>query len=507
MRMMSAFVGFVSRFPARIQTKLLAAFFAIELLLIVVAAVGLESVNEVNQGTEKLIKLRHKIEAYRQIQHDTVRQLYGVSSALLSADDATLTGALRQLNQFGYDLDRLAFVEKDEIHLLGQLRQDYSHFIDAETRVVFLIRNGRDSEAREAQRTQVVPLADGLERLTNQLVNLAESDMVTGIDASNQVYRLSRWIVIAFAFGSVVLALMLGYAISWSVIGPVKAIDGRLNQIAAGNFTQRIDVDNRDELGALAAHVNLMSDELGRLYQQIEAVSQHKSQFLANMSHELRTPLNAIIGFSELILDNVYGETPDKMRAAMIRVQHNGKHLLGLINDILDLSKIEAGQLVLSLSDYSVEDLVQTVFNVVEPLANEKKLAVKFEAPSAPLCARGDERRLAQVMLNLVGNAIKFTEAGEVTVKLFANAETYTVSVCDTGPGIVEADQKMIFEEFQQVDNTITKTKGGTGLGLAIAKRIVEMHGGRIWIQSAPGRGSTFSFTVPLRVEQQVGRA
>ena len=239
---------------------------------------------------------------------------------------------------------------------------------------------------------------------------------------------------------------------------------------------------------------------------QLEIASKHKTQFLANMSHELRTPLNAVLGYTELILDNIYGEAPEKMRAVVERVQANGKHLLGLINDVLDLSKIEAGQLMLSLNDYSIKDMVQGVYVAVEALASSKKLSFIVELPPALPVARGDDRRLTQVLLNLVGNAIKFTDQGEVAIKASATNGAYTIAVRDTGPGILPADQEKIFEEFQQVDSSPTKTKSGTGLGLSIAKRIVEMHGGRLWVESSPACGSTFSFTVPIQVERQAER-
>jgi signal transduction histidine kinase len=185
-------------------------------------------------------------------------------------------------------------------------------------------------------------------------------------------------------------------------------------------------------------------------------------------------------------------------------VQINGRHLLGLINDVLDLSKIEAGQLLLSLADYSLKEVVHGVFNGVETLASEKGLSFKVEVPPDLPRGRGDERRIAQVLLNLAGNAIKFTDAGEVTIQASAQNGSFTVAVRDTGPGINTADQPRIFGEFQQVDASSTRAKGGSGLGLSIAKRIVELHGGRIWVESAPGAGSTFSFTLPIEVEQQV---
>jgi signal transduction histidine kinase len=238
---------------------------------------------------------------------------------------------------------------------------------------------------------------------------------------------------------------------------------------------------------------------------QLAEASRHKSQFLANMSHELRTPMNAILGYTELILDNIYGEISQKMQEVVARVQSNGKHLLGLINDVLDLSKIEAGQLTIALADYSIKDVVHNVFSSVESLAKTKGLELKIDLPQKLPVAHGDERRLTQVLLNLVGNAIKFTDKGDVAIKASAANGSFTIAVRDTGPGIAEADQIKIFEEFQQADSSTTKEKGGTGLGLAIAKRIVEMHGGRLWVESKQGQGSTFAFTVPLNVERQVG--
>jgi signal transduction histidine kinase/HAMP domain-containing protein len=241
-------------------------------------------------------------------------------------------------------------------------------------------------------------------------------------------------------------------------------------------------------------------EEKGR---ELEIASKHKSEFLANMSHELRTPLNAILGYAELILDKIYGDVPEKIQEVLERLQENGRHLLGLINDVLDLSKIEAGRLTLSLNDYSIQEVVQTVFSAVEPLAAEKNLALKVTVPSDLEPGKGDEQRIAQVLLNLVGNAIKFTEKGEVGVEVTASDGMFLVSVSDTGPGLSEADQEKIFEEFHQADSSTTREKGGTGLGLSIAKRIIEMHGGRIWVESSLGKGSTFWFTLPVRVEPQ----
>jgi GAF domain-containing protein/HAMP domain-containing protein/anti-sigma regulatory factor (Ser/Thr protein kinase) len=256
------------------------------------------------------------------------------------------------------------------------------------------------------------------------------------------------------------------------------------------------------------ASQSILAIQNARLFQEIEEkgqqlaiASQHKSQFLANMSHELRTPLNAILGYTELLLDGLYGKLGDKAQGVLERVQSNGKHLLGLINDVLDLAKIEAGQLTLMIADYSVGAIVQSVVAATESLAKAKGLELRAEiAPAMPL-GRGDERRLTQVLLNLVGNAIKFTETGSVTVTARLREGMFRLDVRDTGPGIAEADQGRIFEEFQQVDNSSTRKKGGSGLGLAISRRIVELHGGTIAVESQLGAGATFRIELPVQVE------
>jgi class 3 adenylate cyclase len=201
---------------------------------------------------------------------------------LFAADEGTLRSTLRQLNQFGYDLERLQFVAADEIDLLTRVRQDYEKFVAVVTRLVELIRAGRTAEAHAAQLAEAQPLADSLERLTNQLVNKAESDVVSGIDESEDAYRTSRIIVIGFAVGAIALALLLGRTISWSIIGPIGEIGTRLRQIAAGEFMERVDVANRDELGELATNVNRTSEQLGRLYTDLNAEKERSEALLLN---------------------------------------------------------------------------------------------------------------------------------------------------------------------------------------------------------------------------------
>jgi signal transduction histidine kinase len=250
-----------------------------------------------------------------------------------------------------------------------------------------------------------------------------------------------------------------------------------------------------------------MFSEIEEKGRQLEIASRHKSQFLANMSHELRTPLNSVLGFTEMLADGLYGELPDKAKATLGRVQANGRHLLGLINDVLDLSKIEAGQLTLSLDDYAIGQIVRTVAATTEPLARAKGLKLTATVAEGLPLGRGDERRLHQVLLNLAGNAVKFTEKGSIEIAANANDGNFEVLVRDTGPGIALEHQTRIFEEFQQVDDSNTRQKGGTGLGLAISKRIVEMHGGSIGIESIPGVGSTFRVKIPIRASEGMAAA
>ncbi|MGH2404394.1 MAG: histidine kinase dimerization/phospho-acceptor domain-containing protein, partial [bacterium] len=203
-------------------------------------------------------------------------------------------------------------------------------------------------------------------------------------------------------------------------------------------------------------------EEKGR---QLELASRHKSQFLANMSHELRTPLNAILGYTELVMDGIYGEVPEKIRDVLGRLERSGHHLLGLINYVLDLSKIEAGQLTLTLSEYSMKEVVQAVVTAMESLAVEKGLALRVLAGSDLPVGRGDERRIMQVLMNLVGNAVKFTEAGEVKIQAVAADGQFVVTIADTGPGIADADQRRILRSSSR--RTVPPRGAGAAPGSA----------------------------------------
>ncbi|HVH77102.1 MAG TPA: GAF domain-containing protein [Stellaceae bacterium] len=314
----------------------------------------------------------------------------------------------------------------------------------------------------------------------------------------------------SYPMRDVTLAAGFRAALIVPLVGPERVFGSLiLMRRAAGEFppeTVRL-MQTLASQSVLAIQNARLFRELAEKSEELELASQHKSQFLANMSHELRTPLNAILGYAELLVDGIYGEMPEKPKGVLERIQNNGRHLLALINDVLDLAKIEAGQLTLSLEDYSLPELVRSVVTATEPLASAKGLKFAALLPDDMPTAHGDARRISQVLLNLVGNAIKFTDAGEVEIAAAAADGYFTLTVRDTGPGIAEADRERIFGEFQQIDNSNTRKTGGTGLGLAISKRMVEMQGGTIAVESALGQGSTFRVTLPVHVEERMEAA
>ncbi len=330
-------------------------------------------------------------------------------------------------------------------------------------------------------------------------------------DLSDFYSRLERYGTIgAFVMlVSLVVGFLLASRLQRAISRPILHLAQTARVISdKKDFAVRATEYNKDEVGQLIDDFNEMLAQIQKRDaaliekgNQLEILSRHKSQFLANMSHELRTPMNAILGYTELIQDSIYGAVPEPIQDVLGRIDKSGRHLLGLINDVLDLSKIEAGHLMLSLSDGSMKEIVYTVVSSMESLATEKGLALTVAlSPDLPT-GRFDQRRITQVLLNLVGNAIKFTDVGKVHLSLTVSDGAFNVSVSDTGLGISPADQGRIFEEFQQADTSSSRPKGGTGLGLTIAKRIIEMHGGSMWVESILGSGATFLFTLPVRAE------
>jgi signal transduction histidine kinase/DNA-binding response OmpR family regulator len=322
-----------------------------------------------------------------------------------------------------------------------------------------------------------------------------------------------EWLLIA-----IVLALVLGFLGAAWITRPVDELTGAAGRIAQGDFVTPVKVRERyaaRELQTLAHTFNQMTDQLGGAYQTLEEkVSQRtselqaanqemaranklKSEFLANVSHELRTPLSAIIGFSQILLDGIDGPINEEQQQDIVQVNKSGQSLLGLINQILDLSKIEAGKMELSLERVELPVLINSVLESISPLAQEKGLRIETRFGPALPAVEGDPARLKQILINLLSNAVKFTERGHLEVIVQASGRMVRIAVKDTGAGISAESQKVIFEEFVQGDGSSTRRHGGTGLGLSIVRKLVEMHGGAITVISEPGLGSTFTFSVP----------
>jgi len=300
--------------------------------------------------------------------------------------------------------------------------------------------------------------------------------------------------------GSVLLALALGSVLSWSVVAPLRRTEERLIEIGAGDFSSRLDVPNRDEIGRLAARVNSTSDELQRVYRELELASRHKSDFLATMSHELRTPLNAIIGFSEVLQEQMFGELNERQIAYVNDVLEAGRHLLSLINDVLDLAKIEAGRLDLELSQVAIPDVLRGAISMHSERASRADLELNLTTEPEQITIPADERRLRQIVFNLLSNAVKFTPAGgRIDVSACLEGGEVAIAVTDTGPGIAPEDLETIFEEFEQT--SAGKQVEGTGLGLPLSRKLAELHGGRLWAESTPGKGSIFRLILPIAQE------
>jgi signal transduction histidine kinase len=320
------------------------------------------------------------------------------------------------------------------------------------------------------------------------------------VSANRHSYSHSRAVLLGVAGGSLALALALGLLLSWSVVDPLRRTQGRLSEIAGGDFSGHVEVPNRDEIGALAADVNRMNDELRRLYAELETASRHKSDFLATMSHELRTPLNAIIGFSEVLQEQMFGELNERQLAYVNDVLEAGRHLLSLINDVLDLAKIEAGRMDLDLSKVAIPDLLRSALSMHSERADRAGIELNLNTQPDEIRITADERRVRQIVFNLLSNAIKFTPPeGRIDITALVDNGRLEVAVADTGPGIPAGDIDSIFEEFEQTSQG--KQVEGTGLGLPLSRKLVELHGGRLWVESTPGRGSTFRFTLPTQQE------
>jgi signal transduction histidine kinase len=506
----------VARIRASVHAKLLTAFMLVAVLVLAMGAVSLQMLWGTARDTRLLDEAHQRVDASRQLEHALALQMHYTGQALLERSEGAVGRILRENNRFNDTLARLeAAAPEDERALIRTVRNAQDDAMAVVADIANALRDGRPTAGLAALQAREASLYASVEESVRRLVGLEQSRMGnlrTGLDAAN---RRSLMLLAGFAAGALALAMLAGFVISWSFIVPVREVHTGLREVAAGNFAATISVPNRDEFGELAEQLNRMTRELARLQarqdeaaaeltgmnDRLQHASRAKSEFLANMSHELRTPLNAILGFTEMMRDGLYGEVPPELDEPLADIQTNGRHLLRLINDVLDLSKIEAGRMELAPGDYTVSEMLDTVRASLRSLAEAKGLELTVAAPADIPPARGDVKRLTQCLMNFVGNAVKFTRAGSVTVEAQVEGSNLLFRVRDTGIGIPKEQLDHVFDEFRQVDATITREFGGSGLGLAITRRFVELHGGRIGVESELGRGTTFWFTVPLRVD------
>jgi len=508
-------VRWVAAINASVHAKLPAGFMFVTLLFIGMGVMSLRIITKMSDQAQLLDEAHERVHSSQEIQHALALQMNFTAMALLLKDETTVENILRENNRFS---NTLASLEKaaqpEEVELIQRIRTAQGEALTTVADIANLVRDGKIDDAMRLQLSKEYPLYRQIEGLVNQLVQ-REREKMDRLRASVAAANRNTLILMASSAAALILlASLLGFVISWSFILPVQQAHGFLSEVAKGNFAATINVPNRDEFGALADRMNHMSQELHDLYEsqrrgseelqrlndRLQQASKAKSDFLANMSHELRTPMNAILGFVEMVLDGIYGEVPPYLKEPLTDIQTNGKHLLRLINDVLDLSKIEAGRMDLVLAEYSVQDIVETVRASLQSLALEKGLELVAAAQDDIPVALGDGKRITQCLMNLVGNALKFSKRGSVAVWVERQGDDLLYRVSDTGIGIPQHELENIFTEFQQVDTAITREFSGTGLGLNITKKFVEMHGGRIWVESELGKGSTFFFSIPLRV-------
>ena len=516
----------VSRSRATVHAKLLVAFVGIVALLIVVMVLGLSVLGQSNARVEELGILQLKSVVYQELQTNAeqVRQLLalragGPGAACYSGCPSTGPGASMSPIT---GTDSLLAIDQNIASALGRLipatnesrlgfepstdeRGQIAQIRDESTQLSTVIQQITDYDRADAadkgltlQSQKAEPLSNSIEELSLGLVN-STLNQTESLKAENRsAFDQSQALFIAVAAVATILALLLGYVLSWSVVGPIRQIETRLGEITSGDFSGHVTVRNRDELGALADNINLMNDELGRLYKELESASRHKSEFLASMSHELRTPLNAVIGFSQVLRQQMFGELNEKQVEYVDDILSSGQHLLNLINDILDLAKVEAGRMELQPAPFALPETLRNAMAMVRERATRQDVTLAVEIDDSVGEIEADERKVKQILFNLLSNAVKFTPAGgTVTLAARTDASRAIISVRDTGVGISPADQARIFEDFYQLSPGMTQE--GTGLGLALTKRLVDLHGGELTVDSTPGTGSTFTVWLPLQ--------
>ena len=504
-------VDAVARVKAGVHRKLLFGFLAGALLLVAMAALSLVVISQMNDRMEELNRAQVKAgRAQEMLYAITAQSHYRAMALLIPADGVKYNGQVEEAKAgFAQLLDDMERDEPANAPFYEGVRQVNEEYRESGQRVLALFDQGQIQQAAVLHLNEEHPTSHKLEASMRTLIASAKDDMATAQSDFDGSRRLLTGMVIAFSATSVIVALLLGFVLSWAFILPVRKMQRGLADITAGDFDERVEVPNRDEFGTLARDLNCTSERLATLFADqrmlatrlgetnasLERASEAKSRFLANVSHELRTPMTAILGFTDALLAGVDGPLNTEQEASLGWVQRGGQDLLGLINEILDLSKIESGKLTIDAQPFDPRELVEAVVAQHRSLAAQKGIRLGWSDTGAPTEVVLDRQRVRQILVNLVGNALKFTEAGRVDIETGrAAGGGLLVTVRDTGPGIAADQQELIFEEFHQAEDT----GQGSGLGLAISRRLARAMGGDVDLDSEPGRGSTFSLVLPL---------
>ncbi|MDX6324146.1 MAG: hypothetical protein QOK15_500, partial [Nocardioidaceae bacterium] len=517
-------VDAVARLRFSIHRKLLFGFLVGALLLVAMAVLSLVVIARMDQRMDDLAAHELKVNRAQQMLYDVTAQSHYRAMALLldrahPAEAATYPVKIQEKKaDFARLLGLLQRDDTGDATTYRRLQAANARYAASSRAVEALFEAGHIGAATRLHIAREHTLSHVLEDdLLHPLIDRATIQMAEARAGFAHARNLLTGVVIAFSVVSVATALALGFLLSWAIILPVKKIDRAFVRITNGDFEQRVGVPNRDELGSLANSLNTTSSRLAQLFatqrrlasrlsetnDSLQRASESKSRFLASVSHELRTPMNAILGFTDALLGGLDGPLNPEQRASLEWVQRGGRDLLQLINEILDLSKVESGKLTLDMAPLDPGEAIASVVSQLQPLATEKGLQLSCDVSAAPAEVVLDGQRLRQIVGNIIGNALKFTMEGEVRVEVAEREGQLDVAVQDNGPGIRPDDREVIFDEFRQGDTGAT----GTGLGLAISRRLARAMGGDVTVSSEPGVGSVFHVTLPLDCRPRVSAA
>jgi signal transduction histidine kinase len=531
-------VDAVARLRLSVHNKLLMGFLAGALFLVGFAALSLVVIDRMNERMVAFDRESQKVDLAQQLLYDVTAQSHYRAMALLTydqshADAATWNAKVADRKLlFRQGIAKLRALDPQDDAFYAELTAANAAYARASAQVDGAFASGRPALAERWHLEKEHPASHVVEDMLSTcgrptthpcgtlgvpFIQHTQQRMDAAAASFHADHRLLQKIVLAFSAASIAAALLLGFLFSWAFVLPVKKVQRGLAALAKGRFGERVEVPNRDEFGTLSQDLNRASDRLAASFERqrslahslretnesLARASAAKTRFLTNVSHELRTPMNAILGFTDALLAGVDGPLNDVQRESLGWVQRGGRDLLGLINEILDLSKIEAGRLVLTPERFDPRQLVADVVEQQRPLAVQKGLDMSFRDTGAPAEVQLDAQRVRQIVVNILGNAVKFTDQGRVEVRVGSRDGGLHVSVRDTGAGIEPALQEAIFEEFGQAGHDVA----GTGLGLAISRRLARAMDGDVVVESEPGRGATFHLQLPLAWRPAPGAA